>query len=377
MRYLSVIAVVAACGLSVESRPENRVQGPSESCTNPRIRKEWRSLSIQERKDYIRATKCMQSAPSKFNKQFPVAQNRYDDFVALHVSVAVAGPTTPSVGPAFGGHEEGNILPWHRYMIQLWEDALISECGWKGGVPYWNWFLDTPSGGGSFTKSPIFDPDSGFGGNGKKINSTFSLPGATGGGCVDSGPFQQVVLHIGPSGLMKLNNNRCLTRNFIPWIVESDAAKSTLVKALDSKTFGDFMEQVQRTGHAHGGIPTMETIFSDLHSIGHYSINGEMGDPLTSINEPLFWLHHGGIDQFWSVWQDKDPKRLYDLDASPKRNLGAKAGDGLLDMGIFAPNKTVHQVADPLNRDGSGILCFRYEGLPIERYLEKPKVQSP
>jgi hypothetical protein len=49
------------------------------------------------------------------------------------------GPPFPSggQGPPFsmGAHDNGNILPWHRYSIQVWEDALIAECGWEGGVP--------------------------------------------------------------------------------------------------------------------------------------------------------------------------------------------------------------------------------------------------
>jgi tyrosinase len=110
----------------------------------------------------------MMTAPPKFKTQFPIVQNRYEDFVALHVNISLAGATTtrsresskqslmlqigqkvpeeivlpgaPGFGnqpPPFfhGAHESGNILPWHRYTIQMWEDTLISECGWEGGVP--------------------------------------------------------------------------------------------------------------------------------------------------------------------------------------------------------------------------------------------------
>jgi tyrosinase len=94
-----------------------------------------------------------------------------------------------------------------------------------------------------------------------------------------------------------------------------------------------------------------------------------MVDPLNSVNEPIFWLHHGGIDYFWSIWQDQDPKRLYDLDASKGRQLGSNAGEARLEMGDFAPERKVRDVADSLNRDGNGILCFKYEGLPIEAYF--------
>jgi tyrosinase len=119
----------------------------------------------------------------------------------------------------------------------------------------WNWYLDLPSKGGSFLTSPLFDPESGFGGNGKKENNTsggesglpFMFPGM-GGGCVVDGPFKDYQLHIGPFGTMKPNNTRCLTRNFNSRVLESGNAKTALVKALKSKSFGDFMNQVQMSG---------------------------------------------------------------------------------------------------------------------------------
>jgi hypothetical protein len=68
------------------------------------------------------------------------------------------------------------------YFITLWEDAIINECDWHLGLPCevpnyafmklntnsidWDWYLDTPDGGGSFLKSPIWDPESGFGDSG-------------------------------------------------------------------------------------------------------------------------------------------------------------------------------------------------------------------
>ena len=75
-----------------------------------------------------------------------------------------------------------------------------------------------------------------------------------------------------------------------------------------------------------------------------------MGDPFNSVNDPLFFMHHGGMDYMWSIWQEADPKHLYDLDASFGRTLGEKAGDTMLDMGIFAPSRAVREVADPLDR---------------------------
>lgn len=49
-------------------------------------RKEWDSLSDNEKRDYIRAVRCLQTKPSISGNLVPGARNRYDDFVATHVN---------------------------------------------------------------------------------------------------------------------------------------------------------------------------------------------------------------------------------------------------------------------------------------------------
>lgn len=57
-------------------------QEPSNTttCTKPAIRREWRSLSIAERDEYIDSVFCLRSKPSKLNAN----QTRYDDFAFIH-----------------------------------------------------------------------------------------------------------------------------------------------------------------------------------------------------------------------------------------------------------------------------------------------------
>src|SRR5947207_15336182 len=103
-----------------------------------------------------------------------------------------------------------------------------------------------------------------------------------------------------------------------------------------------------------------------------------MMDPYNSVNEPLFYLHHGAINYYWSVWQEKDRKtNLYDLDASPKGDLGAKASEEPVEIGAYAPTRTSKEVADPMNKDGTGILCFTYDGPTAQDYLSDPPPQAP
>ena len=55
---------------------------------NPLLR---RSLTIDERKDYIRAVKCLLSSPPKTQTLASGVQNRYEDFVAMHINTTLGG----------------------------------------------------------------------------------------------------------------------------------------------------------------------------------------------------------------------------------------------------------------------------------------------
>jgi tyrosinase len=121
-------------------------------------------LSIEQRQDYIDAVLCMQNAPSRYGNEVPGAQSRFDDFVATH-----------SIQTDYI-HGTTNFLTWHRYFLHGWEQALKSECGYQGAMPYWNWdrYAD------DLFNSPLFNGDAtSLGGN--SVN----------GGCVQDGPFAE------------------------------------------------------------------------------------------------------------------------------------------------------------------------------------------
>lgn len=66
-------------------------------------RKEWDSLKPKEKKDYIKAVRCLQTTPSKSNKSMvPGARTRYDDFVAVHINQTLSIHST--VGSSMGNY---------------------------------------------------------------------------------------------------------------------------------------------------------------------------------------------------------------------------------------------------------------------------------
>jgi tyrosinase len=94
-----------------------------------------------------------------------------------------------------------------------------------------------------------------------------------------------------------------------------------------------------------------------------------MGDPLNSINDPLFFMHHGAMDYLWAIWQGNDEKRLHDLDVSKSGTKNVESAAAVMSVGVFGPDRKASELADTQNRDGTGILCYKYEGLGAERYM--------
>ena len=50
------------------------------------VRKEWLSLSDDEKIAYTDAVRCLQETPSLSGSEVPGAKSRFDDFVAVHIN---------------------------------------------------------------------------------------------------------------------------------------------------------------------------------------------------------------------------------------------------------------------------------------------------
>ncbi|KAF2815832.1 uncharacterized protein BDZ99DRAFT_514474 [Mytilinidion resinicola] len=57
----------------------------------------------------------------------------------------------------------------------IYERSLRDECGYSGAHPYWDWTVDAKPAP-DWTKSPVFNPVDGFGGNGPLIPVNQSNP---------------------------------------------------------------------------------------------------------------------------------------------------------------------------------------------------------
>ncbi|KAH8732980.1 hypothetical protein GQ44DRAFT_13967 [Phaeosphaeriaceae sp. PMI808] len=275
------------------------------------IRREWGTLSKPERKAYTDAVLCLQSKTAKTpSSLIPGAKSRFDDWVGTHVL------QTPNI------HYTGTFLAWHRYFTWQYEQALRNECGYKGYQPYWDWAKTAKSG---LEKSPMLDgSDTSMSGNGEFIPGggnvilggnglpEIAIPAGTGGGCVKSGPFKDMKVNLGPVSLGLTNgstisngdglgyNPRCLKRDLTDYSNQKFANAPAIVSLLlTTKDIWSFQMEMQ-------GVPGSGLI--GVHG-GHYSMGGDPGrDLFTSPGDPLFYLHHGGIDRAWWIWQQLDRK---------------------------------------------------------------------
>jgi tyrosinase len=82
-----------------------------------------RQLNKLQQLDYIRAVKCLYSLPSKTQLMQGKARTRFEDFMALHISL------TDEI------HGVGQFLPWHRRMLRVYEETLRTECSYRGAQP--------------------------------------------------------------------------------------------------------------------------------------------------------------------------------------------------------------------------------------------------
>ncbi|KAJ2921487.1 hypothetical protein H1R20_g15607, partial [Candolleomyces eurysporus] len=279
-------------------------------CTTLRLRREWRDMTVADRVDYTRAVRCLQQIPSSSVRQG--VKTRFDEFQACHIDL------TNQV------HQVGHFLAWHRHFLTLYAKAMRDECGYQGPATYWDWSRDA-DGSGLMANSPIFDPVTGFGGNG--VPGTYTPPPSTGfpgfpggfpgfpgggggtSGCVSTGPFNTTKVNLGPGSAI---GEHCLVRGF------NEGMKSSLVSSnvrtvLSQTTFESFRTTLENGGRGIAGM--------GLHGGGHAVVGGELLDPFSSPGDPLFYLHHGNLDRIWWRWQMADPtNRLYALSGPTTQN---------------------------------------------------------
>src|SRR5262249_38403088 len=132
-------------------------------------------------------------------------------------------------------------------------------------------------------------------------------------------------------------------------------------------------------GRGFAGVTSFRNVFEgwvpwdpanfgpELHNKVHVWVGGSMG-PMSSPNDPIFFLHHCNVDRLWAEWQLLHPNVPYVPDRSTPALTGPD-GHNLADPmppwdGIDRPiigKLPVVRVKDVLNHQALG---YRYDSDP-------------
>lgn len=288
---------------------------------------------------------------------------------------------------------QGGFYPFHRLFLHAWEKAL-NTCGWTEGLPYWDWLKDYGTDD-DFLNSPIFDVETGMGGNGAwvpgnfthpeegfPVNAPWDMPDRTGGDCIHTGPFVNFSSSFGPHNFVGYNPNPdCLRRDFSPESFRGLTNPESIALGMSQPDFGWFSITSEPTFHAggHMGIGGLYGHMTDKWASRKFTYRQRPAKRAPSHNtlirmltnptaaDPLFWLHHGNVDRAWWSWQQRDLENRVNDISGPLINFDYAnefGGNATLDDIIYV-GETVRletTIRDVMHIQ-KGPLCYVYDEL--------------
>lgn len=293
----------------------------------PRVRKDVKDLTPQEKTDFVNAILKLKQTPSPYNPSL----SWYDQFVNWHNRSFACNIDA--------AHMWASFLPWHRELLLLFEDALRQVSGKPITIPYWD-FTDPNS------TAAVFSPDF-MGGMGDPAK----------GYAVADGPFAK--------GKWRLNvvdpksndwyRKRYLVRRFGTKFAPTLPTSTQITKALSmqkydvkpfdatadpKKSFRNYLEGWRGVNAMKCEHGLMNPIHGpnaphEMHNRVHIWVGGVWGFGLkhgphqgtmalnTSLNDPVFWLLHANIDRIWSQWEAMHNYSYFPLKGQKRgQNLG-------------------------------------------------------
>jgi len=259
----------------------------------------------------------------------------YDLFVLWHIRAANTPiPVGGDMLHRNAAHRGPVFLPWHRLMLVMLEAQIqvaINESTFR--LPYWDWSADGDSGnpaGAQIWTNAYMGPQ---------------------GDPVREGPFaftggaNSFWIRIEELEGRAVYTNRGLKRAFlndprVPWRLPTSAeVKSALefappadrpdAKPEDRYDVLDFSAVSDGfRGRLEGFTPATVNSRPWLHNQVHAWVGGDML-PMSSPNDPVFFLHHCNVDRLWESWMSHYG-RIYSPDGTASDTYnGERTDDGL------------------------------------------------
>lgn len=233
-------------------------------------------------------------------------------------------------------HHRPAFLPWHRqFVLDFENDLRAADTALTGNpsdltVPYWDW-INYRSKKEYLWWGRIWGDDF-MGPNGSGSNNEVMTGPFKGGGTdwvlsYNAGPGFTSFSPVGPAYLTRSfgvnprhvdslpaqdhwDAARALTGyDTAPWDANVGAHPAPTPNPVRFAGINSFRNVFE------GWVPYFDTataspLRTNLHNRVHSWIGGAMG-PMSSPNDPVFFLHHCNVDRLWAQWWSDDPSRPY------------------------------------------------------------------
>jgi len=237
------------------------------------VRKNVIRLTAAEKAKYVNGVKALK------------ANGNYNQLVKTHDDAMMH--TTPNGSNA--AHQGPAFLPWHREFILRLEKGIQQALGDpQFALPYWDWAADSALPNPA--TAPVWATDF-MGGNGNPVTT---------------GPFRNGQWTLFPSG----NLVRQFGLNVGTLPTKADVAAALATTPYDAAPWNtgsnpSFRNRVE--GWING---------PQMHNRVHVWIGGSML-PMTSPNDPVFYLNHCNEDRLWAAWQCLNPNSYLPVTGGP------------------------------------------------------------
>jgi tyrosinase len=259
-------------------------------------------------------------------------RGEYDKFVHMHhhIMIATVLPHEPhDANYRNGAHRGPAFLPWHREFLMQLEQAL-RQIEPNVFIPYWDWTEDATLS--DPTSAAVWDEDF-MGGNGLESDEWRVQTGkfAHKSGNWPVPPYPEDDL---PGPGLKRSFGQIVPLDSLP--TEGDLRLAMTEIFYDSPNYDRSPFTIGFRNRIEGwvtqrGDSRVRTTGSQLHNRVHLWVGGNMV-PMTSPDDPVFFLHHCFIDKVWAGWQaiqrdqnpDAAPHYAPERDGPPGHNLDDK-----------------------------------------------------
>ena len=370
-------AALAAMPLSVAAEVKSDRAKTKAKQTTIRKRKNVKDLRPQEKEAFTQGILQLKRTASPFFKNNMLSY--YDSIVRIH-QLAVIQSRHQGWGV---GHKCPSLLPFHRKLVLLLEDALQSVTkNTNITVPYWDWTDESST-------DIVFNEDF--------MGEHTGLP--ENNYAVMTGPFKKgdyelnlITVPDGDNDYLNFCPFTYLTRgprtgntglmDFMKDLPLPTQEEVDLAMACENYDVTPYNPSVDRTKSFRnylggwgkkGGAPTLHNVvhtwtggawnaetyrYSPADSAwvkASRPFVGTMQALQTSANDPVFFLHHSNVDRIWAEWQAKDGNG--GLDGYPEYKDGDTAykkewrADG--EIPVFAAHKDIPEMNKDQITNGS------------------------